>query len=342
VLFAGMMEVSDPTDAGHMSNCFQLVVMFQDAYSYLRAAMMAESPQRQIWMGIGLALLAVIVWSGNFVVARGVIEEIPPGTLAFFRWLTGTIIIIPLGWKQTRESWPAIRKSLVYLFWTALAGITLFNTLVYIGAHYSTAINLALIGTTSSPVMAIILARIFLKEKLDRYKVVGVFICLLGVLFLLARGNPAQLLQLSFNRGDGWVLLAALSFAIYNTLAKRKPAGIPPLAFLVVIFVLGTIMLIPFLVWDRIHYPPVAWDPSLFSVILYLGLGTSVISFICWNRAIRYLGAGRTALFGNLIPVFSSLEAALFLGEHFGWVHLVSMLLVFAGIVLANWKLFRQ
>lgn len=292
--------------------------------------------------GIGLALIAVIVWSGNFVVARGVIHDVPPGTLAFFRWLTGTLILLPFAWKQTKQHWTAIRQSIPYLLITALSGITLFNTFVYIAAHYTTAINLSLIGTTSSPVMALILARIFLKEKLDSYKLWGVALCLSGVLFLLAGGDWTHLWQLQFTRGDGWVLLAAFSFAVYNILARRKPAGIPPLAFLMVLFAAGTVMLIPFLFWDRAHFPPVKWTPSLWWIVLYLGVGTSVISFLCWNRAISALGAGRTALFGNLIPVFSSLEAALFLGERFGWIHLVSMLLVFAGIVLANWKIVRS
>lgn len=296
---------------------------------------------KTIWTGVGLALLAVIIWSGNFVVARGVIHDVPPGSLAFYRWLTAVIILFPFAWKQVRENWPAIRQSLGYLFWTALSGITLFNTMVYIGAHYSTAINLALIGTTSSPIMAIILARIFLREKLDMPKMIGLFVCVAGVLFLLARGIPSNLLHLSFTKGDAWVLLAALAFAVYNILVKRKPANIPPMAFLWVIFAMGTAMLVPFLVWEQQYEAQVAWSGNLFWIFLYLGLGTSVISFVSWNKAISCLGAGRTALFGNLIPVFSSMEAALFLQEEFGWVHLVSMVLVFTGIIIANWKLFR-
>lgn len=305
---------------------------------YLR---LNQSMERNSWLGVGLALLAVIIWSGNFVIARGIIHQVPPGTLAFYRWLTAAIILLPFAWKQVRTHRAEIKKATGYLFWTALSGVTLFNTLVYIGAHYSTAINLALIGTTSSPVMAIILARIFLKERLDLLKISGVILCIAGVLFLLVRGDLTNLWHLSFTRGDGWVLMAALAFAIYNTMVKKKPSGIPPMAFLWVIFAMGAVLLIPFFVWESYHYPPVEWNSNLLWIMLYLGLGTSVISFICWNKAIGYLGAGRTALFGNLIPVFSSMEAALFLHEHFGWMHLVSMGLVFAGIIVANWKLFR-
>ena len=85
----------------------------------------------------------------------------------------------------------------------------------------------------------------------------------------------------------------------------------------------------------------VHWNTDLVFAIVYLGLGASVICFLIWNIAIGKLGAGRTALFGNLIPVFSSIEAVLLLHEHFTWVHIVSMIIVFAGILLANLRLLR-
>lgn len=313
------------------------------AAAYLRSRMSNNNQHnKEALLGIGLALLAVVIWSGNFVVARGVIHQIPPGSLAFYRWLTATVVLFPFAIRPLRREWKLVRPALGYLFWTALAGITLFNTFVYIGAHYTSAINLALIGTTSSPVMAILLARIFLKEKLDSYKLWGLALCLSGVLLLLSHGDINYLLHFRFTAGDGWILLAAFTFAVYNILVRRKPTGLSAITFLFTLFFLGTLMLIPFLTWDLAHGQTIAWNGSLLAIILYLGVGTSVISFLCWNKAISALGAGRTALFGNLIPVFSSLEAAIFLNEQFTSLHEWSMLLIFGGIVLANWVLLKS
>lgn len=301
-----------------------------------------NSSQKNIYTGVGLAVLAVIIWSGNFIAARGVIKQIPPISLAFYRWLAASLIICPLAIKQFKTEWPVVKRSGHYLFWAALSGITLFNTFVYIGAHYTSAINLALIGTTSSPIIAIVLARIFLKENIGWLKMAGMFLCIAGVLFLLAGGDLHHLLSLNFTKGDGWILLAASSFAVYNTLVRKKPLGITPVNYLFVIFSLGTLLLFPFYLWEMKQAATVNWNIDLLLIIIYLGLGASVISFLCWNMAIGKLGAGRTALFGNLIPVFSSIEAALILGEQFTWIHVTSMLLVFAGIVLANWQLLRK
>ncbi|WP_276503889.1 DMT family transporter [Terrimonas pollutisoli] len=300
---------------------------------------MHTTPAKNVYIGIGLALLAVIIWSGNFIAARGVIKQIPPVSLAFYRWLTAAIIIIPFVIKRLKTEWKIVKRSGGHLFWAALTGIALFNTFVYIGAHYSTAINLALIGTTSSPIIAIVLARIFLNEKIGQLKIAGMLLCLAGVLYLLSKGNISNLLNFRFTAGDGWILLAAFCFAVYNTLVKRKPVGLSPVNYLAILFCIGTLLLFPFYLWEISHAPKVEWNINLLLVIIYLGLGTSVISFLCWNLAIGKLGAGRTALFGNLIPVFSSIEAALILHEEFTTTHIISMLLVFTGIVIANLKL---
>jgi drug/metabolite transporter (DMT)-like permease len=251
------------------------------------------------------------------------------------------VIILPFAIKQFRKEWPAIKKSWHYLFWVSLTGVALFNTFVYVGAHYTSATNLALIGTTSSPVIAITLAAIFLKEQISWLRLAGLLFCICGVLFLLSKGNFQHLRTLTFSTGDLWVLVAALCFAIYNTLVKKKPASISPISFLFVIFLLGTLLLFPFYIWEINATAPVIWNKDLVLEILYLSLGASVICFLIWNIAIYKIGAGRTVLFGNLIPIFSSLEAYLLLHEKFTWVHGISMILVFTGILLANLRLSR-
>jgi len=300
--------------------------------------MTASQHQRQTLTGIGLAVLATIIWSGNFIIARGMYKQVPPVSLAFYRWLCASIIILPFALKQFKIEWPVVKRSWHYFFWASLTGVSLFNTLVYIGGHYTSAINLALIGTTSSPIFSVIFARIFLKEKIGWFKVLGMILCISGILFLLSKGNILNLLSFRFTKGDSWVLLAAFSFAVYNTMVKKKPASVSPINFLFVVFSFGTILLAPFYFWEISNTAPIVWNIKLLLAILYIGIGASVICFFIWNIAIHKLGAGRTALFGNLIPVFSSLEAVIILNERFTWIHAVGMIIVFTGILLANLK----
>jgi drug/metabolite transporter (DMT)-like permease len=229
-----------------------------------------------------------------------------------------------------------VKQNKAYFFWTGLTGVSLFNTFVYIAGHTSTAINLALIGTTSSPIISVILAHYFLKEHVQWRRVFGMVLCVAGILFLLSKGSFHNLLHLHFTKGDGWVLLGAFFFAVYNILVRKKPVELSAIGFLFFVFFTGTLLLAPAFIAEAMYSKPVVWTWKTSSVILYLGLGTSVLAFLFWNRSIRELGAGRTALFGNLIPIFSSIEAVIILGEKITHIHLFSFVLIATGLLIDN------
>lgn len=304
--------------------------------------MKPAAPHNNILLGIVLAVAATIIWSGNFIVARAVIKDIPPITLAFYRWLTAVVLLLPVAWKHLPHAWKIVKQNKAYFFWTALTGVSLFNTFVYIAGHTSTAINLALIGTTSSPIISVILAHYFLKEHIQWRRVVGILLCISGILFLLSKGSFQNLFHLQFNKGDAWVLLGALSFAIYNILARKKPVEISAIGFLFFVFAIGTVLLVPAFIVESNYSQPVVWTWGTASVILYLGVGTSVISFLFWNRSIKEMGAGRTALFGNLIPIFSSIEAVILLGEKINYIHIISFALITTGLLIDNSHLLKR
>lgn len=292
--------------------------------------------QNKILSGAFAAVVATIIWSGNFIIARGVIKDIPPVTLAFYRWLTATLIMFILVRKTIWNDISIIKKHIWYFLLAAVSGVSMFNTFVYVAGHYSEAINMALIGTTTSPIMSVILARIFLKEKVPFLRVVGMVICIVGILLLLSKGDWQVLLSLSFSKGDWWMLAAALAFAVYNVCAKKKPVEMSSKNFLFTVFAIGTVLLFPFFISELNTNGGIDISIPNLGAILYLGLGTSVICFLLWNISIANLGAGRASLFGNLIPVFSSIEAVLLLHEKVSWIHYSSFLLVFAGLLIAN------
>ncbi len=288
--------------------------------------------------GIAFAVLACIIWSGNFIVARAFINDVPPIALSFFRWSTGTIILLPFVAKQFWKERKMVQQHKSYFFWTSLFGVAIFNTFLYIAAHTTSAINMALIGTCSSPIFAVFLAAIFLKEKVTAARIVGMLIMLTGIIFLIVKGSWDRLTAFHFTTGDLWVLGAAIFFAGYNIMVRKKPQSISPMVFLFTTFLIGSILLLPFYIWEKQHTAPVEWTTNLILTILYLGLGTSVIAFLLWNLSIAKLGAARTALFGNLIPLFSSLEAVWLLNEEVTTFHLISGVLIVIGLIIANLK----
>lgn len=292
--------------------------------------------QREILAGISLAILATIIWSGNFIIARGVIKEIPPVTLGFYRWFSATIILFPFAWKYLKKDLHLVAAKPWFFLLAAVTGVSMFNTFVYIAGHYTTAINMALLGTCTSPIISVTLAAIFLKEKVTALRVCGMLVMIAGILLLLSKGSWNVLMTFSFTKGDWWILAAALTFAIYNVCVKRRPVEMSSSSFLLSVFLIGTVLLAPFYFYEYQQQGGININWTNFSVILYLGLGASVICFLLWNVSISHLGAGRTALFGNLIPVFSSVEAVILLNEKITNIHIISFILVVTGLIIAN------
>jgi drug/metabolite transporter (DMT)-like permease len=298
--------------------------------------------RQDLGKGFALAFLAVILWSGNFVAARALHGQISPVSLSFFRWLLATIVLLPIAFKNVKKDWKALLPHTRYLSFTALAGVTVFNTFIYIAGKYTTATNMALIGTTAAPVFVFLISALFLRHKLSLFQYAGISLCITGILVLLSKGDMHQLRHFRFTTGDLWILAAALSFAIYTILVRKKPHHLSSTAFLFALFLLGTFFLLPAFVVDLFLSRSIVWSGTLVGALLYLGICASVIAFLSWNLSIRRLGAPRTALFGNLIPVFSSMEAAWLLNEHLTPVTLFSFLVILTGIVVANFPVLQS
>lgn len=285
--------------------------------------------------GYVLVLAATAIWSGNFIVARWLSDSIPPVTLAFLRWSTAVIVVLPFGIRPMYRDILVIRNHLGYLSLSAFFVVTLFNTLVYIAAHTSNAVNLSLIAITS-PMFIVVFARIFLKERFTVRRTVGLIAATAGVVLLITRGDVNRLAALTFARGDVWMLLAAAVFGGYSILARVKPAALSPIAFLCSTFILGLLFLVPWLIWELREVRVINFSSVSVAAIVYLGIGPSLLSLWCWNRAVTLIGPVRAAFAYYSLPVFSGAEALVLLGEPVQILHLLSGILILVGVIVAT------
>jgi drug/metabolite transporter (DMT)-like permease len=246
------------------------------------------------------------------------------------------VFLLPFAWRSLVNEWPLIKPNLLLLSVTGLIGVSVFNTLLYVAGHYTSATNLAILATTGAPVFVLLITAFFTNEKITLFQVTGTIVCVVGILLLLSGGNLLNILAIQLTPGDGWVILAAFLFAIYTVLVKKKPAGMTARGFLMIIFLAGTLFLIPAFIIDNADGQTFIWSWKLAGIFLYLGLGASVAAFLCWNLAIQHMGAVRTALFGNLIPVFSTIEAIVILKEPYHHFIFISLLIIVSGLLLAN------
>jgi len=294
-----------------------------------------------VLIGIGFALLATAFWSGNFVVSRGLSDRIHPINLAFYRWLTATLLFTPFAIKSVIREWGIIKKRLPYLFLTALLGVSTFNTLIYFAGRSTTAVNMSLIMLTF-PIFILLISILFFKERLGLKKVLGISVVLLGVIGIVTQGQAAKLADLSLNAGDPLMLMAAFIFAIHSHLIKNKDKQMSITTLQYSSFLIGLILLFPFHLWVSNQNQEVVFTLPILGSILYVAVCASLISFLSWNMAIDKIGAVSAGMIYYLLPLFSGLVAFILLGEKLHVYHLMSGLLIISGILIINYKTKKQ
>jgi len=290
---------------------------------------------QSVFAGYLFAIGATAIWSGNFIVARGLSENIAPVSLAFYRWMVAVIVFTPFATKALFHEWPIIKKHIIYFSITSFLGITIFNTLIYFAGHSTTAMNLSLIAITF-PIFILLFSRIFFKELITVKKGLGITMVLIGVLFLITKGKLSTLLSISFNIGDVWMLLASIIFAIYSLFLKNKPEGVSVKALQLSTFILGLIFLFPFFLWEQAIVHQTFLNKTTIPAILYVGIFASLCAFVLWNKAIVVLGPFKAGMVYYTLPLFSGFLGYLFLHESIRMIHFYSMALIFLGIIITN------
>lgn len=267
--------------------------------------------------------------------------EIPPISLAFWRWAIALLIIAPFGLRRVYEQRALLKKHSRFMFFQSLLGVAGFNTLIYTAMQSTTAINAVLVNSCI-PVIIVIISWIVYQERLNIKQSVGVLISLGGVLLIIAKGDVVALQQLTFNQGDLLVLTAAIVWAFYSANLRKYPEGLHPIAYQTGIMLVGLVFLFPCYLLEMQSGKHIQINIATTLTIGYVALFASVLAFICWTRAIREVGANRAGPFIHLMPVFSTILAIIFLDEALLGYHVRGMFLVFTGIFITTFSIRKQ
>jgi len=294
----------------------------------------AQPKKQPLWLPYALLTIAPLCWAGNVVVARGIVDTFPPVSLAFWRWSVAALILLPFARHPAIHDWETALSHWKILVLLSITGISVFNTLLYMSVQTTTAINAALIQTVM-PAVIIVFSHMIFKEKIRLVQTVGVVVSMTGALVVIMRGQLSNMLQLAFVQGDLLMFLAIFFYALYSVFLKKRPA-MHPLSFLFYIMAMGSLGLLPIYLWECIGNSPSGLEAAFVFSILYFALFPSLIAYFCWNKGVELIGANRAGLFINLIPIFASFMAVLWLQESLEWFHFMGLLLVVIGMALFN------
>ncbi len=283
--------------------------------------------------GYVLAATATTMWGTPPVVARALSGDVPPVTLAFWRWLAAALVILPLVGGALGAEWPRLKPHLRSLV-TVAAFTAAGSSLSIVAVYFTTATNAVLVNA-SQPAVTAVVAWIVTRERLTPRQSVGVALAFFGVLVMVCRADPRVLLTLDINAGDPIMLLAVVAWSMYAVNLHRQsylPSGD---LLMFVISVVGAGMLAPLYAVEALAAGGFDASLPIGGAIVYLAVVPTLFATHCWNDALGALGANRAAVFINLIPISGAGFAMLFLGERLYAYHLAGAGFVFVGIYFA-------
>ncbi|MCW2391465.1 drug/metabolite transporter (DMT)-like permease [Sphingobium sp. B1D7B] len=278
-----------------------------------------------------MLVLVMLLWSGNSVVARAIHEEMPPFTLAFWRWSGATLIALPVAWRYLRQDWPVAKANWKIILFLGVIGVGCFNAFMYSGLQYTTAANSLLIQA-AIPALVLLFDFLFFRNRPRAVQVAGVIMAAAGVLTIILQGNPSALFAMVFNRGDLLVLCAVTLWSLYTVFLRLRPK-IHGLSFLAITAFIGVLCMAPLSAYELTH-ARVIMTPGVAAGVAYVILLPSLVAYFLFNLAVEQIGAGDAGQVINLQPVFGALLAALLLDEPLHGYHLAGMGLIFIGIAL--------
>ncbi len=261
-----------------------------------------------------LMLGATFCWASNIVAGKEALRGFGALALAQLR-VTGAALVLGiffLAWPRR----PRLRfkaRQWLFLIWTALFGITLNQLLFIDGLSRSSVAHTGLI-VALGPVMVLVLSSFLRLEALTVLKLVGMVISFAGVGFLTmgksGQGSGATL------RGDLILLAGSAVFAYYTVLVKEISGQYDALTFNMLIFGLGTILMVPFTTQAILNVgwtglPAIAWWG-----LAYMVLFGSVTAYLIFAFALTELTAARVAAFSYLQPAIATALGIWLLGEN--------------------------
>lgn len=281
------------------------------------------------------AMLAIVMllWAGNSIVGRAIHGQVPPLTLAWFRWTGAVLVLLPFAWRHLKADAAAIRAGWKPLLLLGLLGVASFNAFLYTALEHMPATN-SLLLQAAIPALVLFCDRLIYGVRATWLVLVSVLLSTIGALLVVLHGDFHALLGLRLGTGEILMLIGISVWALYTSLLRERPA-VSQLAFLAVTFLIGSAAMTPLALWEAASGRHILWSPGTVGAIFYVALFPSLIAYLLFNMAVSAIGAARAGQASTLLPLFGALLAALFLDEALHGYHFAGMALILLGIGLS-------
>ena len=282
-----------------------------------------------------LLFVQPVFMATNIIVARGGVEYVPPISLAFWRWLTVFLLLLPFFYNEIIKNKKSFNKEFWKLFFLGSMGCGVCGAFPFIAGMSTTMANMGIIYT-SSPIFIIILSVMFFNDKINFSRIIGLVLCLIGVLAIISKGNLNLLINFKFTSGDLWMIGAAMGWAVYSIYLLNWKSKFSLMARFTLIAMFGTISLFPFYILEEIFYFNTAFNSNFLFWVLFAAISPGIIAFTLYTKVQKYLGASLTGFTLYIFSIYSAIYGIILFDEALLNFHYFGAAFVFAGVYLAR------
>lgn len=282
-------------------------------------------------------IIVAMMWAGSFIAGRILSQDdIPPLLSAFLRFALASILLVSIVFI-TEKRWVWINRSaLLITALMGLSGIFAYNLFFFSALGYLEAGRTALFASLS-PILTVLFACIFFKEKLSKINYFGIILAFIGAFVVVSKGDIMVLQSYQLGKGELLMCGAVFTWVMY-TLFSRVNKNVSPLLTVTYVSLWGTLFFLILAIGQGLFSQPVNLAFKHYASIFYLGAIATVWSFIWYAQGIHQLGASKAVVFTNLVPIFAVIFGMILLDEPLLWSMIVGAILIFVGVYLTNKK----
>lgn len=281
------------------------------------------------WM---VLLATLMLWSGNWIVARAVRSDIAPGMATMGRLFIVLAILVPFAWAGLRAKLFSLEKR----HWAVLAALGFTGGgihlgLQWLGLHYTTATS-GILYLSMTPIFILMMAAP-LGEAIGLRQWLGVAVSFCGVYLIATQGQPAVP---SFNIGDMMALASMMMWAGYTVLLRVRRDPLDTAELIVMVCAFGVMFMLPWVLWEWVFNAKIQLGPKGAMAVLYSAIGSLLLAYAGWSYVVRRLGAARAGVTLHLMPAMGVVLSAIFLREYPQWYHFAGIALILAGVATSS------
>ncbi len=278
-----------------------------------------------------IAIVTVVIWGTTFVSTKILINiGLSPAEIMLYRFVLAYFCMLPFAYKKL---WANSFKDEFLMLLAGISGGSLYFVAENTALGITLASNVSLLVCTI-PIITSVLSYLLYKESLKKRFMFGSLVALAGVGMVVFNGSV--LLKIS-PLGDFLTMVASVSWAFYCILLKRLSARYSIKFITRKVFFYGVLSLLPYFLFVPLEIDVELLKlPVVYLNLLFLGCIASMLCFLMWNTAVRFLGAAKTANYIYVVPLVTLLTSAAFLSETLTWVSLTGALAIIGGVYIAE------